>query len=117
MTYTPGLFHLLALFCTLGVEVGGMAIWACHAYARPWLAIFCALVTNLLIHTLFWYAQPFFTTHWPWGLYGAELLVVLLEGAIYARCLGLTAITPWLLSFLLNLASLLAGLWLWQLLF
>ena len=43
-----------------------------------------------------------------------ECVVIAVEGALYARLLALSGITPWLLSILFNLASFLAGLWLWQ---
>ena len=72
------------------------------------------LLVNLLVHTLFWYSQPIFTTDWPVGLYRAELLVVLVEGALYKRVLSLQGFTPWLLSAFLNLCSFFIGLWLWQ---
>jgi hypothetical protein len=107
-------FHLIALFCTLTVEGVGMALWAHFAYPQLWHAITIALVTNLVVHTIFWYSQPLFVGHWPAALYGAEFFVVLLEGAIYARCLHLGGITPWLLSFFLNVASFLVGIYLWQ---
>jgi hypothetical protein len=114
MLYNTTIFHLLALLGTLLVEVAGMAIWARLAYPRPWRATGCAIAVNLVVHTLFWYSQPLFAAAWPFGLYWAELLVVLVEGALYARLLSLPGITPWLLSALLNLASFLAGFWLWQ---
>jgi hypothetical protein len=116
MAYSEGIFHLIALSCTLLVEGAGMAIWAYFAYARRWYAIGCALIVNLLIHTLFWYTQSSFTELWPLGLYRAELIVVLIEGSAYRYFLSLRGLTPWLLSFSLNLASFLAGLWLWQIL-
>jgi hypothetical protein len=116
MTYGAGIFQLLALLCTLGIEGAGMALWARLAYHRPWRATACALGANLIVHTLFWSLQPLFARPWPWGLCIAEAIVVLLEGAIYARCLALSGYTPWLLSCLLNLASFVAGAWLWGLL-
>lgn len=116
MVYTEGVFHLIALLCTLLVEGAGMAIWAYFAYTRRWYAIGCALVVNLLVHTLFWYTQSFFSEPWPLGLYRAELLVVVIEGTAYHYLLFLRGYTPWLLSFALNLCSFLAGLWLWQIL-
>lgn len=106
--------HLIALICTLLVETTGMALWANFAYPHPRRAIICTIATNLVVHTLFWYSQPLFTFQWPLGLYLAESLVVLIEGSIYARFLHLKGPTPWLLSFALNAASFLAGLWLWQ---
>jgi len=114
VTYSEGIFHLIALLCTLLVEGAGMALWASFAYSRPWYATGCALVVNLIVHTLFWYSQSNFAAEGSWGLYRAELLVVLLEGMVYFRFLSLRGITPWLLSFCLNLASFLAGLLLWQ---
>lgn len=93
-----------------------MAVWAYFAYSRRWYAVGCALVANLLVHTLFWYTQSIFAEGWPWGLYRAELLVVLIEGTAYRYFLSLRGFTPWLLSLLLNSASFLAGLWLWQIL-
>lgn len=106
--------HLTALLCTLFIEGVGMAVWARLAYPHPKRAIVCTLATNLIVHTLFWYSQPYFTFRWPLGLYIVELLVVLIEGTIYARILNIKGPTPWLLSFALNTASLAAGLWLWQ---
>ena len=114
MHFNAGTVHLLALFCTLVVEGSGMALWASLAYPRPWRAIGCAIIVNLVVHTLFWYTQPIFVADWPFGLYRSEVLVVVVEGALYARLLALSGITPWLLSTLFNLASLLTGLWLWQ---
>jgi hypothetical protein len=116
MSYSAGAFHLLALLCTLIVEASGMALWARLAYHRPGRAVVCTILANLVVHTLFWYSQPFFTFAWPWSLYLEELLIVLLEASIYWRVLTLSGFSAWLLSFFLNLASFLAGLWLWQLL-
>lgn len=109
-------FHLIALFCTLTVEGVGMAIWAHFAYPQLWRAITIALVTNLVVHTIFWYSQPLFIGRWPAALYAAECIVVLLEGLSYAYFLQRRGITPWFLSFFLNAASFLAGILLWQLL-
>lgn len=117
MLYTAASIHFIALLCTLLVEGAGMAAWACLVYPHPKRAIACTLITNLIVHTLFWYSQPAFTFRWPLGLYSAELLVALIEGTIYARILKLQGPTPWLLSFVLNTASFFAGLWLWQLRF
>lgn len=114
MIYSAGVYHLLALLCTLLVETSGMALWAHLAHCKLRHAIVCAIAVNLVVHTLFWYSQPFFSAAWPWGLYTAEFVVVLVEGALYARFLQLSRSTPWLLSTLLNMASLLAGLFLWQ---
>jgi hypothetical protein len=114
MHYSAEGFHLIALLCTLGIEATGMALWAWRANPDPWRAIRCAIVVNLIIHTLFWYTQPLFVSPWPLALYVQECLVVMLEGAIYARYLALRGITPWLLSLLLNSASFITGLLLWQ---
>lgn len=105
---------MLALLWTLTVETTGMWVWARIAYTQPWRAVAASLVANLVVHTLFWYSQPFFARFDTTGLYIAELLVVVIEGTIYARMLQLPGATPWLLSALLNLASFLTGLWLWQ---
>ncbi|MCC6457812.1 MAG: hypothetical protein IT328_22845 [Caldilineaceae bacterium] len=113
-------FHIIALSWTLLIEAIGIALWARLAYPHCrralWRALGCSLAINLLVHTLFWYSQPFFFTYGIAGLYSAELLVVALEALLYARLLPLPGITPWLLSLLLNLASFLSGLWLWQIL-
>ena len=114
MHLSAGSIHLFALTLTLLIEATGMTLWAHLAYPRFWRAIGCSLLVNLLVHTLFWYSQPIFTTDWPVGLYRAELLVVLVEGAIYKRVLSLQGFTPWLLSASLNLCSFFIGLWLWQ---
>ena len=111
--------HLLALSATVAVEMGGMGLWAWLASMPLLRAITSACLVNLLVHTLFWYAQPLFAgellgIEWPFGLYLAELLVVVGEGALYRRLLTLHSYTPWLLSLLLNAASFMAGLWLWQ---
>ena len=116
MIYSAGVYHLLALLCTLVVETGGMALWARLAHSTLWRAILYAIVVNLVVHTLFWYSQPLFSPVWPWGLYAAEFIVVLVEGALYARLLQLSGYTPWLLSAALNTVSFLIGLALWQLL-
>ena len=117
MSHNAALYHLLALLCTLFIEGAGIAVWACFAYPHPRRAISCALAVNLVVHTLFWYTQPLFTFAWPTGLYLAEFLVVLVEGLLYARFLKLPGYLPYLLSATLNIASFLAGLLLWQLLF
>ena len=106
--------QLLALCWTLLVEVTGMAIWARFAYPQPWRATLCALLVNVIVHSLFWYSQPAFTIYWPISLYIAELLVAFVEGSIYARVLAISHVTAWILSILLNLASFLTGIWLWQ---
>jgi len=116
MAYSEGVFHLIAILCTLCVEGTGMALWAYVAYPHRGYAIGCSLVVNLVVHTLFWYTQSIFSAHWPWGLYGGELLVILIEGTAYHYLLSLRGLTPWLLSFSLNLASFLAGLWIWRIL-
>jgi len=114
MHFSAALFHLLALLWTLLVEGTGMAIWARIAYPQPWRALLCSILVNLVVHSLFWYSQPAFTSYWPITLYLAELLVVLVEGAIYARVLAISRVTAWLLSTFLNLTSFLTGIWLWQ---
>jgi hypothetical protein len=114
MHLSAGSFHLLALFWTLSVEAAGMTTWARIAYPQIWRATGCCLATNLVAHTLFWYSQPFFALYGNAGLFLAEGVVILLEGAVYWRVLSLSGVTPWLLSTFLNLASLVTGLWLWQ---
>lgn len=109
-------YHLLALLCTLGVEGAGMALWATFARFPIGRAMLVTFATNLAIHTLFWYSQPLFSAGWPWSLYAAETLVIVLEGAFYARLLPLSGSAPWRLSALLNVASLVAGALLWQIL-
>jgi hypothetical protein len=115
MSYSAGTFHLIALLCTLAIEGSGMALWARLAFPHPWRALTGAIIANLIVHTLFWYAQPFLFTQWPQGLALAELLVVLVEGTIYAHVLAIPHLTPWLLSLTLNFVSLFLGLLLWQL--
>jgi hypothetical protein len=107
-------FHLLALLWTVAIETIGIALWARFAYPHPWRAIASCLAVNLVVHTLFWYSQPLFARYGLTALYSAEVLVVVIEGALYAHILARTGVTPWLLSALLNLASYLTGLWLWQ---
>lgn len=116
MIGSAGVYHLIALTWTLATETLGMAAWARLAYPRPKRAIMVALAVNLLVHTLFWYSQPFIAQSWPWGLYVGEIAVVLIEGWLYMRGLALARLTPWLLSLVLNAISLFSGMWLWQIL-
>jgi hypothetical protein len=118
MHFSAASFHGIALAWTLLTEGSGIALWARLAYPHRrcdlWRAVGCSFAINLIVHTLFWCSQPLFFTYGIAGLYSAELLVVALEALLYARLLPLPGITPWLLSMLLNLASFLSGLWLWQ---
>jgi hypothetical protein len=114
MPIDPGTVHLVALLGTLLVEGAGITAWARLWRLRPDRALAAALLVNLVTHTLFWYAQPHFARFGPAGLYGAEIVVVLVEALFYRQRLALTGTTAWLLSFTLNLASFGAGILLWH---
>jgi hypothetical protein len=114
MHFSATNLHLIALASTLLIEGIGIALWARLATPHLWRAVGCSLAINLVVHTLFWYSQPLFFIYGNVGLYSAELLVIALEALLYARLLPLPGIAPWLFSTLLNSASFLSGLWLWQ---
>ncbi len=116
MTYGSGLYHWLALLVTLVVEGTGMIVWVYVLQLPRARSMLLCLAVNLIVHTLFWYSQPLFLYDWPAGLYRAEVLVILLEGAAYAYGLARRGWHPWLMSLTLNVASAGAGLWLWQVL-
>lgn len=114
MLIDPGAVHLVALLGTLLVEGAGITAWARLTRSRPSRALVAALLINLVTHTLFWYSQPTLARFGLAGLYGAEIAIVLVEALFYRQCLALAGLTPWWLSFALNLASFGAGIILWR---
>jgi hypothetical protein len=114
MALAPGWMQAAALASTLVVEAAGMALLARRFGAVPRRrAVLYVLGVNLVVHPLFWLGHTRLPVTGPAGLWGAETIVVVVEGLCYAAGLPLSWRNGLALSLLLNLASYSAGLALW----
>jgi hypothetical protein len=108
--------QLIALTTTLLVEGLGMAFfaWILPGWRPRWrIAVGLSLLVNLVSHTIFWYSLPYFALQIPASVTIAEIIVVLLEGAVYAATVARPAWSGWLVSFALNWASWLLASYVW----
>lgn len=110
--------HLIALLTTLVIEGLGMAVAArlLPGWCGHWRqAVVLALGTNLVSHTIFWYTLPQVPLPYSEAVPLAELVVTMLEGAIYAVTVARPFWTAWPVSLALNWASWVLGSYIWRL--
>jgi hypothetical protein len=110
--------HLIALLTTLTIEGLGMAVAArlLPGWRGHWRrAVFVALALNLVSHTIFWVALPQVPLAYPQSVQVAELVVTVLEGAVYAMTVARPFWTAWPVSLALNWASWVVGSYVWRL--
>lgn len=97
------------MITTVAVECVGMAGAAWVLRLNLWRAVVWCTLVNILAHTLFWRMLPWlavWTSSWPHaGLWLAEGVVVIVEGALYWRLLRINLPVALLLALLLNLMS------------
>jgi hypothetical protein len=109
--------HLTALLATLAIEGAGMALLArlLPGWRPVWpRAVLLALALNLLSHTIFWYALPHAPLPPETAISVAELVVIVVEGTVYAAIVARPAWTGWLVSLALNWASWVLSTYLWR---
>jgi hypothetical protein len=109
--------QLIALATTLIVEGVGMAFFALllPGWRPHWRkAVVLALAVNLVTHTIFWVALPYLAPRPAPVIPLAEVVVVLLEGAVYALTVARPRWSAWAVSFVLNWASWLLAAFAWQ---
>jgi hypothetical protein len=109
--------QLIALLATLVIEGTGMALLAAllPGWRPRWRrALVLALALNLVSHTIFWYTLPFIPLPPETAVPLAELVVIVVEGAVYAATVAHPAWTGWLVSLALNCASWVLSSYLWR---
>jgi hypothetical protein len=112
--------HIIALSITLFFEGLGMLIYSLSfedQRKRLCLNLLLVLVVNLVSHTIFWYTFPLVDLPYWTKLYILEVAVFIVEGIAYRLILKLGLIKSLILSFILNLLSLIAGLLAWEILY
>jgi hypothetical protein len=110
------LVYPLALGTTLVTEGAGMAL-AARLLKRPvWRWLLTCLGVNCAVHPVFWHTFQYVPGDWPLNLLMAEGLVVLVEAAAYWALLRSGPLKALALSFGLNLASTLIGIWVFRVL-
>ena len=106
----------LALGITLLTEGACMAL-AARLLRRPvWRWLLICLGVNCVVHPIFWHTFRFVPGDWPWNLYLAEGLVVLVEAVAYLFLLRAGPLKALAVAFGLNLASVMTGVWLFRML-
>lgn len=117
---SPDMMHVWALGLTILLEGAGLALfllWQRRSVAPALHGFLLAVGLNLLTHTIFWYTFPWFS----WLAYAprlwlAEGLIALTEAGVYRHFCTLSWPQSLALGAGLNLFSLLAGLFFWQML-
>jgi hypothetical protein len=110
--------QLIALLTTLAIEGLGMAVLArlLPGWRNRWRrAVVLALGLNLVSHMLFWVALPYATLPYAQAVPLAELVVMAIEGAVYAATVARPFWTGWLVSLVLNWMSWALGSYVWRL--
>lgn len=109
--------HLIALLATLVIEGAGMALLAAllPGWRPRWRrAVVLALALNLVSHTIFWYTLPLIPLSPETAVPLAELVVIVVEGTVYATTVARPSWTGWLVSLALNCASWVLSSYLWR---
>ncbi len=112
--------HIIALSITLFIEGLCMLIFSlCFKDQRKRLCLNLLVVigVNLVSHTTFWFTFPMVDLPYWTKLYLLEAVVFIVEGVAYTIILKLNIVKSLILSFILNLLSLLAGLLAWEILY
>ncbi len=110
----------LALILTLVIEAAGMgAFTLLWPQQRTHFARNVLLTSgmNVVTHTVFWYTLPLLPVHGLGALCGYEMVIIFVEGLIYAAVCDLPPAVALVLSLGLNLASYMLGTLVWGALF
>lgn len=100
---------LVCLLCTIVIE-DGVALLLKYRGRDILIVLLVNVLTNPLLNTLtayvlLWHGHR----NYLYSLAAGELLVVVVEGFIYSKCLENKRINPWFLSVVLNACSYFLG--------
>lgn len=109
--------HLIALGITLLLEsCGAMIVSTCTSrwHQRIKDVTIVVMTVNLVTHTIFWYTLPLLPGEATLRLLASEIVIVIIEGMIYAYSLQYSLWRSLVFSGFLNWISYMLGVLFWQ---